>query len=126
MNIQIPERRETIDQFIDEQVVKKNFVSLRSVVKCCNSGTVAGEVSGMSRGTQDTVPGCPGLPDQRDVAEVPGVAHRDYRRASRPDEWSGHGEVQRLLGEVLLLHVRPLREEDLFRLQGGAHGHSAP
>lgn len=112
--------------FFDDQLLTKDIVSSVRIVKYNGTVNVAGEVPGMSRGAPDPIPGCARLPDQRDFAAVFGAAHRDHRRTSRPDKWTGHGEVQRLLREVLLLRVCPLREEDMLRLQGGAHGHPAP
>jgi hypothetical protein len=79
----------------------------------------------MSGRTQNPIPGSAGLPYERDLAKVPGTSHRDNRRASRPNKRSGHGAVQRLLGEVLLFYMRPLREENMLRLQRCSHGHSA-
>ena len=68
-------------------------------------------------------PGCAGLPDQRDPATIPGIAHRDHRGATRPDQRSNDGTLRRLFGEKLLLPVRPLREKVLPRVQGRSHGH---
>lgn len=82
-------------------------------------------MSGVSRRTQDSVPGRAGFSNKRDLAAVSGTTHRDHGRTSRPDKWSGHGTLQRLLGEVLLFRVCPLREEDLLGLQGSSYGHSA-
>ena len=101
--------------------------SLPSVRRVCDGGklTVAGKVPRMSCRTQDPLPGSAGLPYERDLAKVPGTPHRDNRRTSRPNKRSDNGAVQRLLGEVLLLCMRPLREEDMLRLQGCSYGHSA-
>ena len=75
---------------------------------------VAGEVPRMPCGTQDPVPRSAGFPYQRDLATIPRTSHRDNRRTSRPDKRSNHGAVQRLLREVLLLRMRPLREKDML------------
>lgn len=53
-------------------------------------------------------PGRAGVPDQRDPATIPGIAHRDHRRATGPDQRTDNGTVRRLLGEKLLLPLCPL------------------
>lgn len=64
-----------------------------------------------------------GLSDQRNTATIPGIAYRDHWRTTGPDQRSDHGTLRCLLGEELLLAVRPLREEVLSRVQGRAHGY---
>lgn len=64
-----------------------------------------------------------GVPDQRDPAAIPGIAHRDHRRATGPDQRPDNGTVRRLFGEKLLLPLCPLWEKVLPRVQGRSHGH---
>lgn len=86
---------------------------------------VSGEVPGMQSRAPHSLPGSAGFPHQRHPAKISRAAHRDHRRIARPQQQSNHGAVQRVLGEVVLLTLHALRQEDLRRLQGGPHGHPA-